>query len=267
MEQYARVAVISFTFLMLTACEKPERAPAATPVSIRSSVPQATILIDGKPCGVGACEVSLTGAKHEISTRLLGYKPVATTIDVSNTSTLAPVLVSPEPRLTTVRVTSNLNHTVVALDKGSPRHLENGYAEFAEVPGGAHVLRFRGGEQKTDISFTVIPGDIPTVAVARGQSVAVTDAAVLGTSLTAESTLDNAEVRIDGRPDKLARSRLSTDVPEGNHEMTTTAPDGTRVKLSFDAGPVPTLLLFVTGLNPPPTEPGTGTNPPSGVRD
>jgi hypothetical protein len=211
-------------------------------------VPQATILVDGKPCGKGTCDVNLTGPNHELSTRLDGYKPAVTRIDTSSTGTIAPVLLTPEPRLTAVRVFSDLRGAAVAIDRGRSRPLEHGKAEFEEVPAGDHVLRFQAEDVKAEIPFAVIPAAIPTLRPLRAEGIAATATAVLGTSLDLVSTLSGAEVRIDGNPaGKLTLSGLTATVGEGSHELTVIGNDGLSSKLTVDAGPVPAVVMYLGG--------------------
>lgn len=247
-ERGCALAHISFIVLILGGCGKSSAPPAGRPISIRSSIPQALILVDGKSCGSGTCEVSLTGSNHELSTRLDGYKPAVARIDVANTGSIAPVLLTPEPQLTTVRVSSDLGHAVVALDKGAPQPIESVSAQFTDVPAGAHVLHFQAEVQRTDIGFSVTPAAIPSITPLPHRSLAATAAAVLGKSVVLESTLIGAEIRIDGQlAGKMQPSGFRTGVGEGNHEILVTAPDGLASKLAFEAGPVPTLAVSING--------------------
>jgi serine/threonine-protein kinase len=216
-------------------------------VALRSSVAQAAIYVDGQPCGTGSCEINLPTGQHNAEARLDGYKTAASPFEIHATDAdVPPLLLTLEPRLPAVIVSTNLNQATVAVDQGAQQTVENGEIQLTDLAPGQHTIRFRGEGAQGVLTVGIAPGAAPTLdQPIQQQNVGATVVSVLGGAVKVVSTLQNADADLDGKPaGKVQPTGLDlTNLAAGAHLLTLTA-QGISHRVMFDSGPAPAMTVF-----------------------
>ena len=84
------LVVIAGAFMLLRGKKETPAIAGPAKITVRASQPQATILIDDKPCGTGSCEMALAPGQHRVEGKLEGFAPAALTLDVKPGETNHP---------------------------------------------------------------------------------------------------------------------------------------------------------------------------------
>ena len=217
-------------------------------ITVRASQPQASILIDDKPCGTGTCEISLATGQHRVEARLEGFTPVTSILDIKPGDNPAPLELALTARPPAVVIATNLNQATIAVDQGPDQPIQNGEVQLTDLAAGQRTIHFKGEGSQATIAVTMSPSAAPQVAIPiQQQNLGATIVSGMGASAKVFTTLQNGEASLDGKPaGKISASGLDlTNLAPGPHEVLVSAGQGSSHRVVFDSGPVPAMAVFL----------------------
>ena len=228
-----------------------DRTPGPNPlvraVSIQAAPSTTQIFVDGEPCGIGTCELSLEAGIHEISGRLAGYaatrEPVA--IEPSEGSAPYGVRLALEPLPPAFELTADLESAKVTVDGQEMGQVEDGSLRIESLPFGDHEVRLASGGLSMLLAYRSGPGKpIELTEPLEAVEIKAAVAMGLGGDIRLYSAAKNASVSLDGGPDQpVTEAGLEIrGLAYGTHEAVFS--DGSSV--GFETDMRPTLTASVT---------------------
>ncbi len=225
------------------------------PRVVRSSVPGATILIDGEVCGTSECGLDLASGTHEARAELAGYRAAVISFEVTPpaegdaTSGPDPIELLLEPLPPLLRLSSDLSSAQVVLDGKVLGQLEDGNfeRELAGITPGSHTLTISEQSGSATIRFEANPGSAPLIlAPVQSSSIAAVVVASLGPRAVVHSDQQTGEAKVDGELiGKLGPSGVEApNLAAGSHELAVGNGDDVR-RLIFESGMAPTLTAYL----------------------
>jgi len=173
--------------------------------------------------------------------------PAATTAPEPVSVPAGPAVVSPEPTLPSLKLSSDTSGGKVTFDDQPPAEFPDGLWSLDKISAGEHKLKFEGAQGETSFTFSTTEGAVPVVKgpiISKGAM-----AIVVGSTadhLRVYSSDPAVKVSLDGQsPLDIPQDGLDLpSVPAGAHELAVTR-GSDRYKLDVEAGPVPALSTFV----------------------
>jgi tetratricopeptide (TPR) repeat protein len=245
----ALVVIIGAAWLWKVAGQSASPAAGTVLVSVQSSPPGATLIVDGQDCGVSNCQLELSAESHRVEARLAGYQPAAISFEAGNGAPAQPVVVTLLPLPPVLHLSSDLASGQVTLDGKRIGELEDGSfdRELSELSPGEHTLRLSSAGTFATISFEAPAGAAPRyTAPPRVSSLKGVVIASLGSVAHVFGTEAGAAVRVDGQPagalggEPLVLENLS----QGPHELILGSGKDER-KIVFDTTESPLLAAFL----------------------
>ncbi|MEX2303389.1 MAG: PEGA domain-containing protein [Bryobacterales bacterium] len=243
------VAILAIVLISRMADSPPATPPiAGLPVTIQSSPPGATFLVDGQTC-VSPCQLDLAPQPHRVEANLAGFRPAVVSFDVDESSAAQPFVVALLPLVPGLHISSDLASGSVTLDGKAIGELEDGgfEGELADLGEGEHTLRLAGEGSSAAFSFEIPAGGAPRLTTAPTvTSLKAVVIAGLGAVAHVYATETGQTVALDGQPQgKLgAEPLVLQNLSEGTHELTMGAGREQR-RVVFESGQAPLLAAFV----------------------
>jgi serine/threonine-protein kinase len=231
---------------------KPQPPPpppvGAVKITVQASQPRATILIDGRECGSGSCDVSLTPGEHRAEARLDGYATAANpfTVPAGAAGAAPAVQLTLAPLLPAAVITTNLAQATVTLDQGAQQQVQNGELQLPDLAAGERSIRFNGEGAQAVVAVTVAPASAPALTgPIRQQNLEATAVSAMGATARVLSTLAKAEVTVDGKSaGKTDPAGVDVNgLAPGAHELVVATQSASH-RLTFSSGPAPAIAVF-----------------------
>ena len=221
---------------------------SATPnvrLVVRSSIPNAQLLVDGEPCGSGKCEIDVKPGGHRAEARKPGYAGETREFTAKAGAQIELAL---QPLPAAIEVVSDLARGELRLDNQAPVILGGGGAQIAGIEPGEHRLRFTSGAFQADFKFEVVPGSPPRLLVppaARGlRAIVVAGAGSLGRLWATES---DAELSIGPRElGLIPEEGLALPALErGAHRFVLKSGKGAELSFAYEIAENPTAWIWL----------------------
>ena len=224
--------------LLAWPASEPAAAVVIQPTSLAVSPTRAEILVDGRPCGLGTCDLELQPGPHNVTARLAGFGTISESLESREDGSFPAWRATLQPLPTVIELSSDLEQATVTLDGEQIGRIEDGEFSYAGVAVGRHELRVESRGFRAQFQFISQPGQAPAlVEPIAARDLKVSAAASLGESARIYSNQGELEVSLDGEPqgatgdDGLLLARLGS-VHIGEQ--------------SFDFQPTPSPTLAVT---------------------
>jgi len=206
----------------------------------------ATIRVNDEVRGVSDLQIDLPGGTYQIEAQLPGYQPQTVTYD-AKAGAPNSIELTLEPAQAVVELSADTGTGKVSFDDQPPVELEGAQWSLTHIAPGEHKLKFEGPQGSASFSFATEAGAVPTVKrpiLAKGMlAVVVTSFSDRVQMFASDSA---AKLSWDGQtPTAMGEDGWQfTQVTSGNHELTLTQ-GGDQYKLNVDAGPMPSLSVFL----------------------
>ncbi|MBV8050529.1 MAG: protein kinase, partial [Acidobacteriaceae bacterium] len=218
-------------------------------VTIHTTPPGATILINNEVRGVSELQLDLPGGSYQVEAELTGYQTAKTawnaTSDAPNSLALAL-----QPALPVLRLSSDAVGGKLLLDDSPPLNVE-GEQSVSDIKPGSHTLKFEGPQGSAAFSFSVSEGASPTVTgPIAAQRIVTLVVANLASRVKVYCSEPQAEVSLDDQPPaRVPQGGLELlEVPLGNHKLLLKN-SADQYRLSLDIGSSPALTTFLQSGN------------------
>ena len=241
------LVLLALIVALIPGSPKPPVKPAiiSVPVSIHTSPPGATIVIDGEVRGTSDLQIDLPPGRHDIEARLPGYESAASSVEVKDgSSPVDLVLIAVAPA---VKVIADAGTGKVWLDDRPPASLEDAQWSMEKMPPGEHTLKFAGDEGKAAFTFRNNPAAPPAVegpVAATGLHAIVVSS--MGGRVRVNCSYCPAKLRLDdGDAVDISADGLELqNIAAGTHKLSLTKGDDQHT-LNFDIGGAPALTAFL----------------------
>lgn len=248
---FAATKVAALVLSRVSEKPAPAVAPAKAPeiaVAISVSPAQATITVDGRPCGQGGCDLRLTAGAHQVTATLAGYIEDSRQFDLT-ASGIPPVHLELAPATPQLSVSTNLPQVQVWRNQGAPVMITGAEQTFRDVEMGTHLIRIAGGASEAYLTATFAPAEVPQVKtplLTRAFDLGVV--ASQGGKARIYSSQPAVTVSLDGGSSiEVPATGLDLQsLQPGRHEAVLQVPNrGTRTVV-FDVSAAPSLVVVAT---------------------
>jgi outer membrane protein assembly factor BamD (BamD/ComL family) len=222
---------------------------AGLQVTIQSSPPGATLIVDGEVCGVSTCQLELAAQSHRVEASLAGFRGAVVSFDLNEANAGQPFVVTLLPLAPVIQLSSDLTSGEVTLDGDRIGELEDGGFEWeSELGPGEHTLQVSAAGSSAAISFEIPAGGAPRfTAPPKVNSLKGLMIASLAGVAHVYGTEAGEAVSLDGQPaGKLGTEALVLDgLSEGTHELTLGSGRQQR-KYVLESGASPLLAAYLS---------------------
>ncbi|MGA7382039.1 MAG: protein kinase [Terriglobales bacterium] len=245
----AAAVALLLIFGLLSGNRKPSTAPSAVTqfsIKIHTTPAGAAILVNKEARGVSDLQLDLPAGTYEIEARLEGYQPKTATFD-AKAGAANSLDLTLEPALPVVKLSSDTGAGKVSFDDQPPGDLEGAQWTLDKIEPGDHKLKFEGPQGSASFSFAAEAGAAPSVKgpiTAKGVLAVVVSN--LGGRLQVVASDPAVRLSMDGQPpaDMSQDGWQLTQVTPGTHELSLIQ-GSSQYKLDVDAGPIPSLTIFL----------------------
>ena len=234
----AAALTLAVGIVVVHAFHRPPLKPAATfKVALRSSPEGAAISVDGKPCGVSACEVLLPPGKHQANAALAGRQNASVPFVVTNAGAREEVRLILEAPPARISLSTNLAEGTLSVDGAVTAQIQGGEMEVPSLTPGQHTLEIESAAAKATLALDFTPDALPKLtAPIQAQGVDAIVISRYGSQAMLYCSAEGVPVLIDGK----AEGASSTaglglqDLAPGPHEVQMNI-NGLTTKLSFES--------------------------------
>jgi len=232
---------------------RPKKQIAAAPTTpttvsfeIRTSPPDATILMGATALGASNSQLRLAPGKYQLTARKDGYQPVTIPVDLQAAASPSPINVTLPPLPASLHLFTPFNTGNLYLDDKPPETLpQDGQVAITPLEPGKHTLRIESGSSKASISFEVQPLSLPVVDKPEAKGIDTVAVATFRDQAALASSLSDLQVLVDSHDSgKLVGGQVTLkDLMPGPHTLAVGGWSG-----SLDAGPAPAMNIFLGSL-------------------
>jgi hypothetical protein len=219
---------------------------AAVQVQIATTPSGASVRVNGDPQCTSDCSLSLAPGNYQITAFLDGYEPAASGIAVSPGQ---PVTVNLplEPQAQSLRILTDLDQGMVALDDQTPADLQEGQFIVDRVAPGQHTAKITSKVGEASFSFEIADAKPPSITgPVTTRNLNVVLVATLGTQAHMVTNNGPLKLAVNGQPEADAGPAgvdLKTFQSGVDELVIGDGKDQVSMKESF--GPAPMLTAFL----------------------
>jgi serine/threonine-protein kinase len=240
----AGVAVLAVLIagMAITRLRKPATPTLLGKYKIRltSSPAGAEIEVNGKPCGLSACEVELGAGTYLAEAQLAGYRPASATFIAQKDTAASPLVLTLQPLGPHLAISTDLTEGSIQVDGVDSGPMVGGALEVASLTTGTHEISLKSANSSASFALEIAPGQIPTLP---GQLHATNlrgfVIATAGSQAQLYTSMPGFRVMLDGKLiGNLGAGGLELkDLAAGSHELILDGPTGQHDKMVFECQP------------------------------
>ncbi len=248
----AVVLLVMSLVTLATHLSRPRVRLAPTQYSVRllSSQLVAQIKLDGKPCGVSLCDLTLDPGTYRAEAQLAGFLPAATIFSVTvekGGPGAIELNLAPAPPL--VAISTDLPYGSVTVDGAPVTQIQDGAAAIPTLAPGNHDVSIQSGDLQATFTLHVADGALPRIpAPIQVKGLRVFVIMESGTEAVWYGSETKIQIALDGRPlGELVQEGLAIrDLATGFHELTFTGPGALQEKMLFESKSATAVYLRVS---------------------
>jgi len=215
-------------------------------VQIHTTPTGATIRVNKETRGVSDMQLDLPAGTYDIEAQLDGYQSKTATFE-AKAGAAHSLEMTLDPALPVVKLSSDTGTGKIVFDDRPPGDLQGAQWMVDKVAPGEHKLKFDGPQGSASFNFAT---DVAAVPVVKGPITAKGVLAIvvsnLGAHLQVFASDSTVELSLDGQPPaEMGQDGWHlTQLTPGTHQLTLTQ-GSSQYKLDVDAGPMPSLTVFL----------------------
>ena len=242
----ACVTVLAVMFAAVAIARHPKPVtsplPARFKISLTASPAGAEIKVNGKQCGLSACEVELGAGSYLAEAQLAGFQPASATFTAgTGTSALSPIVLTLQPLMPRLAISTDLADGSIQVDGVDAGQIQGGAVEIASLAAGTHEISLKSASSAASFTLEIAPGQMPSLT---GQIHATNLRGFVivtaGSQAQLYSSMPGFRVTLDGKliGNLAARSLEFKDLAAGSHELILDGPTGQHDAMVFQSQPI-----------------------------
>jgi len=244
------VAAILIVLTVVSLVTRNRRPKLGAPVQYRVSLLSrlgAQIKVNGKPCGVSQCDLSLEPGTYQAEALMAGFLPASATFTVSPEKGAPGAIDLPmSPAAPLVNLSSDLPSGSVMVDGTPAGTIQDGVAKVQSLIQGTHELSIQSGELQASVILDVAEGASPKVtAPIQAKGLRVFVVVVSGNAAEWYASDANLKIALDGKAQEAKQGMEIKDLIPGAHELTVTGAKGEE-RVTFEAKSATAVYVRIT---------------------